>query len=147
MAMPPELAAKILAACEAQGVEASEVLNATAALLASDDCAAYLVWTGPGFGQELVLVDVNIAGTNCLYNVTVHGPLPANITAGAIYLDSATSIQLSHIPDERSPYVVAVWSGRHEIMRIFGGKNELGFLETFHATAMAIASRVKARNG
>lgn len=127
MALPPELVANLTAVSKEQGVDAAETLQAVESLVGTLSPVDTLVWGGPGFGQEDVLVDVNILCEGSLLNYCVRQRAKLH---AHVFLGSMASVHFNEIADTRSPYTLSLLAER-EWARVFGGPNDKERLLSF----------------
>jgi hypothetical protein len=145
MPMPPDLAERIRAAGAAQGVNVTETIRALSLLLEDDSCFAYRVWEGPGYGYDKLLLDISVVGKRHIYNFSTLDPELRLTTSAVTFLDTVSYVHISHVEDERSPYVFAAASGDRELLRLFSRDDGLAELEKFCQTVVAAIDRAKFR--
>jgi hypothetical protein len=138
--LPIALVDEIRAVSSAQSVDADEAIRALSVLLADDECFAYTVWGGPGYGQESVRLDVYVVGKFALYNYTV---LEENkTTRSCLFWDAVSQVSLLDVTDSRSPHILAVWTNQGERSRVFGAPQDLRRLENLqHSIVVARGER------
>ena len=132
--LPQGLINRITEIGNAQRVDVAETIRSVTALIGDDECVSYRVWGGAGFGQENVLVDVYVLGRRAFYCYTV---LTTHVQGSCHFLDSIPELAMAQVADERSPYLLLVFSQREEPTTIFGSSEDLKGLEQFRANIIA----------
>ena len=127
MTLPDILDSAIREVCDEQSLNADDVMRAIQALVGDDTYVDFSVWSGPGFGQENLKLDVYVLGNDCLYNYSVQADLSAGST---VLLDAVSQVGLSKVEDERSPYVLLVIYGNNS-GRLFGREADRDRMEVF----------------
>jgi len=109
-----------------------------------DSATDYLVWAGGGFGQDHLALDVYILGNLHLYNYTVFAAAgqPLRSSQSINFLDAITGVQLVHVADDRSPYLL-VLRMEEEIARAFGGADDQERLQQFQRNLITAIQRAK----
>lgn len=139
MALSQEFIQKLRIACGAT-LEAGEVLRSIESLVGDEECSAFRIWNGPGFGQSTVLLDVYLLGKARLYNYTSHSN--GTVASSCSFLDDVSHVGIQKVDDSNSPYVLTMWSS-HEKSRIFASENDLEDLEKFRSRLITSVSNAK----
>ena len=133
MALPNNLLSAIREVCSEQSLDASEVIRATKELVGDDVCIDFSVWSGPGFGQETLKLDVYVLGNECLYN---YSALVDTSAGSCVFLDTVGQIALARVEDERSPHVLIMSYGENS-GRMFGLEDDRDKLEGIRRNIIA----------
>lgn len=145
MALPGELVQQIQEAAASQEIDAAAAIRSIAALVGDSVCVDYSVWAGPGWHDEELRFDVYVFGELCLYNYAV---FTSGSASAAIFLDRIESITMLHVPDARSPYVLAYTGYSSEKPgTIFGGPDDRGRLERLQQNLVSACWRAKGSRG
>lgn len=145
MALPGELLQQIRDAEASQGIDAAAAIHSIATLVGDNVCVDYSVWTGPGWRQEILRLDVYVVGESCLYNYSVFATGSASCV---VFLDRIQAVTLLHIQDPISPYVLAYHIDDVEGQgMIFGGPDDRSRLERVQQNLVNACWRAKRSRG
>lgn len=125
--LPAPLTRQIESACRKMGIDSADALEAIPAIMGTDKMLGYSVWTGPGYQQPDVVVDIFVLGKVALYNWT----RMANLTASNVtFLDSIDAIQLVSDLEGPSPEAL-MYTYSDGTGSIFGKKRDHSRLRKF----------------
>lgn len=121
MTLPETLVRRLRDACGTT-IDASETIKAVAALLGDSECRDFMVWTGPGYGEEDLLLDVYALSDDGLYNYWLRSS--GLVQASCSFWDTIASVGLSKVDDERSPLILAFAIVGQDVSGRIYGKEE-----------------------
>lgn len=107
--MPPEIRAEVTKACKRQELDADQTIAEIADLVSDDVYLDYAVWSGPGFDDPDLLIDVWVVGRAGLY---VYSARPDNEGTAQVFWEDFTVLSLVHFKNqEQSPFVLFLGGG------------------------------------
>jgi hypothetical protein len=136
------LAEDVRLASAALAVNAEEAIRAITALTGEDEYRDYTVWSGPGYGQESLRLDVYIVGAVALYNYSDLGT-QGTVTSW-VALDGIHTAAIVTLPDSRSPLALVLYAER-ELARIFGRNEDMKQLEELRSNILKARLDLRAR--
>ena len=100
----------------------------------------HAVWSGPGYNQENLLLDIYILSNRIVYNYAVTKDSTIS-NGGCTFLEEIEYVSISKVSDTRSPYVLAILQGSNRGY-LFGGTVDQYRLERFRRNLIAARAKL-----
>lgn len=133
--MPSEIREEVIQACKQHELDADRVVAEIAGLVSDDVYLDYAVWSGPGFDDPNLLIDVWVVGRAGLY---VYSARPDNEGIAQVFWEDFTVVSLVHFKNlEQSPLVLYFGGGANvETGKVYGTLDDRDRLVRFRRSVI-----------
>ena len=136
MKLPDTFLAELSEAAAVAKLDANDTVRALSSLVAEADCRDFMIWTGPAYEGDDLLLDVFVLTDLCLFNYWQRST--GRSAVSCTFLESIGALSLYSMDDELRPLVLNFSSsGDSDFGQVFGKKEDA---ERMHAFLRAIIS-------